>query len=120
MTITKYKREGRNIVYLDESYLNVNHSPARVLTDTTIKSAQDAADRGLSTGIPIKAGKGSRLIIIGMGGKDGWVEGSQEIWKRTAKKGVISADYHSDIDGPGFIEWLEEQLAKLPKNSVVV
>ena len=118
--ITKFRKEGRKIFYLDESYLNVNHSPARVLTDTTIKSAKDAADRGLSTGIPVKAGKGARLIIVGMGSTDGFVEDSNQIWKRTAKKGVISADYHSDIEAKGFTRWLKLCLVKLPPNSVVV
>ena len=49
--IRVYRSEGRTIYYLDESYINTNHAPARVLTDTTVKSAKDAEERGLSTGV---------------------------------------------------------------------
>ena len=49
--IRQYRAEGRNIYYFDESYVNSNHCPERVLTDTSIKSAKDAEDRGLTTGV---------------------------------------------------------------------
>ena len=49
-TIRKYRQEGRNIVFLDESYINAHHCPSRVLSDTSIKSASDAAEKGLTTG----------------------------------------------------------------------
>ena len=48
--IRKFRLEGRTIYFLDESYINTNHCPARVMTDTTIKSAKDAKERGLTTG----------------------------------------------------------------------
>ena len=49
--IREYRNEGRNIVFFDESYVNANHCPDRVLTDTTIVSAKDAEERGLTTGM---------------------------------------------------------------------
>ena len=49
--IREYKRQGRFIVYFDESYINAHHCPDRVMTDTTIKSAKDAEERGLTTGV---------------------------------------------------------------------
>ena len=119
--ISQYRAEGRPIFYLDESFINSNHSPSKVLTDTTVKSAADAAARGLSTGIPRPAGKGPRVIIIGCGSSDGWVPGSAVIWKRCAEQGVITADYHSDINAENFKPWLENDvLPKLPENAVIV
>ena len=49
-SVQKYKAEGIHIFYLDESYIHQHHCPTRILTDTTVKSAADAAERGLTTG----------------------------------------------------------------------
>ena len=48
--IFEYKAAGRVIVYFDESYVNANHCPDRILVDTTVVSAKDAEERGLSVG----------------------------------------------------------------------
>ena len=60
------------------------------------------------------------MIIIGMGSENGFVEGSAKVWKRTAKDGVMSDDYHSDINSEGFEDWLKSVLPKLDPNSVLV
>ena len=49
--IQEYKKNGRNIFYFDESYIHQHHAPNWILHDTTIKSAQDASARGLTTGL---------------------------------------------------------------------
>ena len=67
-------------------------------------------------GIPRPAGKGARVIIIGMGNQNGWIPNSAQVWKRTAKDGVVSGDYHSDINAEGFEKWLKECLPNLPPN----
>ena len=64
--IRKYKKDGRSIFYFDESYIHQNHMPSRILTDTTIQSAEDAKERGLTTGVKRPAGKGQRLIMMAM------------------------------------------------------
>ena len=79
-----------------------------------------AESRGLSTGIKIPAGKGKRLIIVGMGSSEGWLDGSVECWKRSAKKGPLPADYHNDFDAAGFEKWLKAVLKLLPDNAVLV
>ena len=58
--------------------------------------------------------------MVAMGSKDGFVDGSVELWKRTARDGVQSDDYHSDINHEGFTAWLKGVLPKLPENSVLV
>ena len=74
-----------------------------ILHDTTIKSAADAASRGLTTGIPRNAGKGLRLIMVGMGSHEGFLDGSVQLWKRSPKEQgeVIPEDYHADINAEG-------------------
>ena len=55
---------------------------------------------------------------MGIGSDQGWH--SVLIRKRTAKDGVMSEDYHSDINADNFLEWFKPVLASLPKNSVIV
>ena len=45
-----YKKSGRVIIYFDESFVNANHCPDRILVDTTVVSAKDAEERDLTTG----------------------------------------------------------------------
>ena len=45
-----YKKSGRVIIYFDESFVNANHCPDRILVDTTVVSAKDAEERNLTTG----------------------------------------------------------------------
>ena len=71
-------------------------------------------------GIPRPAGKGARCIIIGMGNENGWVPGSILVRKRTPKEGVVTEDYHFDINAELFEGWLQKVLPNLPQNSVLV
>ena len=66
-------------------------------------SAQDADAKGLTTGIPHNAGKGSRLIMVGMGSSEGFLKGSVQLWKRSPKEHgeVMPDDYHADINAEG-------------------
>ena len=85
-----------------------------MLTDTTIRSAADAVSRGLTTGIPRVAGKGLRLIMVGMGSQEGWLEGSVQLWKRSPKEQgeVLPEDYHADINAEGFTKWSQPVRSK--------
>ena len=64
---------GRKIVFLDESYANVNDRPGKILHDTTIKSQHDIEGDFTTSGIPRPSGVGQRLIIVGVGNEDGWL-----------------------------------------------
>ena len=46
-----YKKTERVIIYFDESFVNANHCPDRILVDTTVVSAKDAEERNLTTGV---------------------------------------------------------------------
>ena len=71
------------------------------------------------SGIPRHAGKGQRVIMMGMGTKDGWVKGSLRVWKHR-RDGPKSEDYHADIDGDSYEKWIRECLELVPPNSVFV
>ena len=96
-----------------------HYTPSRMITDTTVKSAKQvcwkftserknshssfiyiihhslkAQERNLSTGLKRLSGKGERIIILGCGGRKGWVY--YEVYKRT-KKVVNSMEYKNDV-----------------------
>ena len=102
-----------------ECPLDPNAQPTKLLTDCTIKSAEDAKDKGLSTGLKWNPGRGNRLLILHMIGSDGLIPEAEKIWIHTNRK-VQSDDYHADIDAKIFFDWFKEVLPHLPPNAVVV
>ncbi|KAF2898567.1 hypothetical protein ILUMI_07612, partial [Ignelater luminosus] len=100
-----YKKEGRNIVYIDEMYIHSSHTQEKGWTDKTLKELQK----------PI--GKGKRLIIVHAGGKSGFVPNALLIFPSGSKSG----DYHHDMNYENFSKWLETQvLPNLPLRSVLL
>ena len=93
-------------VYLDESYINKNHS-----NDNTWYFEED----GIIIGKP--TGKGDRLIIVDAITKDGWVPNARIIFKASKKTG----DYHANMNWDNFSEWFQEKLLKnIPNNSLII
>ncbi|XP_028173855.1 uncharacterized protein LOC114362596 [Ostrinia furnacalis] len=104
-TIKKYRREGRHILYLDETYVNASHNVS--------KCWQSKDEHGVLSHI----GKGERLIIIHCGGYTGFVDGALVIFKSKCKTG----DYHDTMNFVNFSKWLNEKLMpNIPPNSVIV
>ena len=54
--------------------------PKRIWHDTTIKSAREANQLGLSTGVKRESGRGQRVMVLGLGGEEGWIH--YEVIKR--------------------------------------
>jgi len=93
-------------VYLDESYINKNHS-----NDKTWYFEED----GIIIGKP--TGKGDRLIILNAVTKDGWVPNAKLVFKASKKTG----DYHTNMNWDNFSKWFQEKLLKnIPKNSLII
>jgi hypothetical protein len=90
--------DGKTIrpeVYLDETYVNKNHS-----NDFTWYSHDDGP------WIQKPTGNGERLVIINAITKDGWVKNAKLIFKSTRKTG----DYHGQMNGGIFEKWFSEKL----------
>ena len=109
----RLKRSNRNDkggtdrpeVYLDESYINKNHS-----NDNTWYFEED----GIIIGKP--TGKGDRLIIVNAITKDGWVPNTKLVFKASKKTG----DYHTNMNWDNFSGWFQEKLLKnIPENSLI-
>lgn len=93
-------------VYLDESYINKNHS-----NDNTWHFEED----GIIIGKP--TGKGDRLIIVNAITRDGWVSNAKLVFKASRKTG----DYHANMNWNNFSEWFYEKLLKnIPENSLII
>ena len=93
-------------VYLDESYVNKNHS-----NDFIWYSDEDGP------WVQKPTGKGERLIIINAITKSGWVSGCKLVFKSTRKTG----DYHGQMNWDLFRKWFTEMLlANIPENSLII
>lgn len=93
-------------IYLDESYVNKNHS-----NDFTWYSSEDGP------WIQKPTGNGERFIIVNAMTKDGWVPNAKLVFKSTRKTG----DYHGQMNFDLFKKWfLEKLLPNIPSNSIIV
>lgn len=106
--IANRKKGGtvRPEVYLDESYVNKNHS-----NDFVWYFDDDGP------WIQKPTGKGERLIIMNAITKDGWVPGAKVTFKSTRKTG----DYHGQMNQVLFTKWFREKLLpNIPANSFII
>lgn len=93
-------------VYLDESYINKNHS-----NDFVWYFEDDGPF------IQKPTGKGERIIIINAITKDGWVPGAKLAFLSTKKTG----DYHGQMNNELFTKWFKEMLLpNIPKSSLII
>lgn len=103
-------RKGKDTVcpevYLDESYVNKNHS-----NDFVWYCDDDGP------WIQKPTGKGERLIIMNAITKDGWVPGAKVTFKSTRKTG----DYHGQMNQEMFTKWFREKLLpNIPDRSLII
>lgn len=93
-------------VYLDESYVNVNHSSERTWY---------FMEEGPWVQKP--SGKGPRLILVHAMAVSGWVEGAKLVFQAKRRTG----DYHGQMNFENFRKWFVEcLLPRLPKHSLMV
>ncbi len=93
-------------VYLDESYVNKNHS-----NDFIWYSGEDGP------WVQKPTGKGERLIIVNAITRFGWVPGAKLVFKSTRKTG----DYHGQMNSDLFGKWFTEMLLpNIPDNSLII
>jgi len=93
-------------VYLDESYVNVNHSSERTWY---------FAEEGPWVRKP--SGKGRRLILVHAITVAGWVAGAKLVFEAKKRTG----DYHGQMNFDNFCKWfVESLLPRIPENSLIV
>ncbi|CAK1595689.1 unnamed protein product [Parnassius mnemosyne] len=91
-------------IYLDETWVNQNHSRKRIWLD---KDGQG----GLNT----KTGKGGRLIVCHAGcAKYGFIPEARWVFR------AVNEDYHSEMNDEGFTDWFTKLLQSLEDPSVII
>lgn len=96
----------RPVVYLDETYVNKNHS-----NDFTWYFGEDGP------WIQKPTGNGERLIILNAITREGWVSNAKTIFNSLRKTG----DYHGQMNSGIFQKWFQEKLLpNIPKDSLIV
>jgi transposase len=92
-------------VYLDETFLNVNHSK----DNTWYFEAE-------GPWVNKPSGKGPRLIIVHAITEAGWIPGAQLVFQAKQRTG----DYHGQMNGINFTKWFTEQLLpNIPAQSLI-
>jgi transposase len=103
------KSDGMTIrpeVYLDESYVNKNHS-----NDFIWYSSDDGP------WVQKPTGNGERFIIVNAITRDGWVPEAKLVFKSTKKTG----DYHGQMNSQNFKKWFTDKLIpNIPVNSMII
>ena len=93
-------------VYLDETYLNKNHS-----TDETWYFGEDGS------WVNKPSGKGPRLIIVHAITRDGWVDGAELVFQAKTSSG----NDHGQMDYENFSTWFIDQLLpNIPDHSLII
>ncbi|KAJ4440379.1 hypothetical protein ANN_08520 [Periplaneta americana] len=100
----KYREEGREIVYVDETWVDSNLTHRRCWQSDDLMGVQDNMNLG------------NRLIIHARGAS-GFLAGAELIYKA----GSTTGDYHGQMNSVNFQKWVVNQLMpNLQPNSVVV
>ena len=93
-------------VYLDESYINTNHSD-----DNTWYFNEDGP------WVNKPSGKGPRLIIVNAITFNGWVDKAKLVFQANTNSG----DYHGQMNYENFSMWFSEQLLpNIPEESLII
>lgn len=103
--IAEKRAAGKQIVYLDETYVHKNYKPKK-------------SWRGPGTSGAVESiSSGKRHIVVHAGHENGFVPNALLVYSTKSKL----ADYHHDMNASNFNKWLEEKLIpNLDKPSVVV
>ncbi|CAG5093179.1 Protein of unknown function [Cotesia congregata] len=96
--IAHYRENGYNIFYTDESWCGANHSRKYGWIET------------------IQSRSGKRVIILDIGGVNGFVPGCRLCF--IGKKG--SDDYHNEMNAEHYLKWFQKVLQVLPDKSVII
>ncbi len=93
-------------VYLDETYINKNHS---------CRFTWYLKEDGPWVNKP--SGVGPRLILVHAITVDGWVDGAQLVFEAKKRTG----DYHGQMNWDNFSKWFETQLIpNIPPKSIII
>ncbi|XP_060601435.1 uncharacterized protein LOC132754764, partial [Ruditapes philippinarum] len=116
--VRKARESGDIIVYLDETWVNVNHCVQGEWSDSVVSMTSRMIGSERDTGRFVPSGKGKRMIVLDAGCRDvGLIPGVGEVF--VAKND--SGDYHSEMNHKYFTDWWKNTLLPaLPGPSTIV
>ncbi|XP_025191598.1 uncharacterized protein LOC112591881 [Melanaphis sacchari] len=106
--MNEFRRNGdtRPVVYLDETWVNQNHTRRRIWQNEEN-----------TEGLKVSTGKGSRLIICHAGSPSfGFIKESKLIFQCNSG----NKDYHSQMNTTIFENWFSQMLLNLEQPSIIV
>lgn len=113
--VRQFRREGKRIYWMDETWLNEGHTVKKVWQDLSITSSRQAFLDGFSTGLKDPSSRGRRLIITHIGSDCGFLEGGLLLFE--SKK---TGDYHEEMNADTFEKWFASVLPLVEPGSVIV
>lgn len=109
--LRQHRQEGTIVVYVDETWFTTRMGHNREWVDT----AEDVTSPTYSRQVP--PGEGERFVVIAGGTAGGFIEGSFLCYPAKSSQG----DYHGEMNGTLFQQWLTNHLLPaLPEPSVLV
>lgn len=113
--IRKFRRDGYNIFYQDETWAN-----QRISKEKTWLLVKNPGSLIVETegGLRVPTGLGKRIIVNHVGSEEGFLDGVADIF--VAKTGTPD-DYHTSMNIQHFMRWfVDELLPNVPNKSVLV
>jgi hypothetical protein len=80
--IKQFREEGKCIIYLDETWVNVRQTILKECSNRTITTPKDAFLAGLTTGLKHPTARGPRFVIVYAGGKNGFINDAKLVFLR--------------------------------------
>lgn len=106
-----HRDEGRQVVYMDETWFTTRMGHSREWVDTTQATTSATHSR------QVPPGEGERFVVVAAGTTDGFVESAYLCYRAKTTQG----DYHGEMNAELFHRWLSAQLLpSLPEPSVIV
>ncbi|KAK3890217.1 hypothetical protein Pcinc_005802 [Petrolisthes cinctipes] len=109
--LKEHREEGRQVVYIDETWFTTRMHPSREWVDTSQSDTSDSYSR------QVPPGEGERFVVVAAGTVNGFIEDSLLCFPAKNKSG----DYHGKMNATLFIRWLTTSLLPaLAEPSVLV
>lgn len=99
-TLKTHREEGRQVVYVDETWFTTRMHHSREWVDTSQPTTTAAYSRH------VPPGEGERFVVVAAGTDKGFIDQSFLCFPAKNKSG----DYHGEMNGVLFIRWLTSQL----------
>lgn len=98
--LKQFREEGRQVVYVDETWFTTRMSHSKEWVDTTEPSTSPTYSR------QVPPGEGERFVVVAAGTRKGFIEDSFLCY--TARNN--SGDYHGEMNAQLFHRWLTTKL----------